>query len=225
MNDLIKIEGDGDSNLCRVVDHAWNTNGPTKLSAGLLAMAGMSGRRYRMFVNKLINDLGPKARYLEIGCYTGSTACAALYDNKVAYATCVDHWLEYGGKGIFYENLGKIDRLRNLRIINEDCWKIDWSAMKRHNVYFYDGNHCRTAQANALRRVIPALDPEFIFIVDDWNWVRVREGTATGLKAIGGKVLRWIDIRTTLDGHCPPQSRSGPKGDWHNGYLISVIRQ
>jgi hypothetical protein len=224
MPDLIKIEGSGDSSLCRAVDEVF-TDGWTKLPHWLLTMAGMSGRRYRIFINNLVSRLGPETRYLEIGTWTGSTTCAALSGNKVARATVCDHWFQYGGKDIFYENLARIDRLAELVIIDGDYRRVDWGTAGRHNVYLYDADHTREGQANALRRVLPALDREFVFIVDDWNWARVREGTALGLKAIGGCALRWIEVRTTPNGHCPPPSRRGPKGDWHNGYLIAVISQ
>ncbi|MCJ2134786.1 hypothetical protein MKK69_12070 [Methylobacterium sp. J-026] len=66
-----------------------------KLSDPVLLMEGMSGKKYRIFINNLLSSL-PDARYLEIGTWAGSTVCAAMYGNK-AKVTCVDNWSLFGG--------------------------------------------------------------------------------------------------------------------------------
>ena len=65
----------------------------TKLPDEIKFMSGMSGRKYRYLINNLIS-LIDNPRYLEIGCWAGSTACSALYGNK-AKAVCIDNWLKF----------------------------------------------------------------------------------------------------------------------------------
>ena len=63
----------------------------TMLSDALLQMPGMSGRRYRIFINSLIGALVPDARYLEVGIWQGSTLCSAIAGHP-AKAIAIDNW-------------------------------------------------------------------------------------------------------------------------------------
>jgi hypothetical protein len=60
----------------------------SSLPEWVVKMQGMSGKKYRYFINNLIHGLG-NARYLEIGTWSGSTACAAMSGNRLT-ALCVD---------------------------------------------------------------------------------------------------------------------------------------
>ena len=53
----------------------------SKLPDEIKFMTGMSGKKYRYLINNLVS-LIEDARYLEIGSWTGSTACSAIYGNK-----------------------------------------------------------------------------------------------------------------------------------------------
>jgi hypothetical protein len=67
----------------------------TSLPEWIAKMSGMSGKKYRYFINTLVAALG-NARYLEIGTWTGSTACSAMSGNRLT-ALCVDNWSLFGG--------------------------------------------------------------------------------------------------------------------------------
>ena len=62
----------------------------TKLSDEIKFMPGMSGKKYRYFINNFVSQTD-NPRYLEIGSWTGSTVCSALYGNAV-----VDHFSKQG---------------------------------------------------------------------------------------------------------------------------------
>jgi hypothetical protein len=64
-------------------------DGKAKLPPDVRAIKGMSGQRYRTFINTLLETLD-RSRYLEIGSWLGSTAAAAIYGNRVQ-ALCVDN--------------------------------------------------------------------------------------------------------------------------------------
>ena len=71
----------------------------------ILAMEGMSGRKFRQLINKVIAAT-PNASYLEIGSWIGSTACSAMHGNRVRI-TCVDNWSQFGGpKEELFKNIG-----------------------------------------------------------------------------------------------------------------------
>jgi hypothetical protein len=68
---------------------------------------------------------------------------------------------------------------------------------------------------------LPCLDPEFVFIVDDWNWSPVRKGTLRAIERCGLTVRFAAEIRTSLDDVHP--ILTGKYSDWHNGYFIAVL--
>ena len=77
-------------------------NYESKLPSWILELEGMSGKKYRHFINNLINFV-PNCKYLEIGCWKGSTLCSALYNNNVIAYT-VDNWGEFGGPKVEFQN-------------------------------------------------------------------------------------------------------------------------
>lgn len=193
----------------------------------ILEMDGMSGRKYRHFINNLIDSLDD-SRYLEIGCWKGSTSCSAIYGNDVK-AYCIDNWAEFGGpKNIFYENIQKCtNECDDIEIVFEegDFRNIKYDDIGKHNIYLFDGPHKKEDQYDGL--VIPqnALDDEFIFICDDWNWEPVRSGTLNAIADSNLEVLFSKEIRTTDDDSYPPEENTKQNSDWHNGYYISVLRK
>jgi hypothetical protein len=199
----------------------------SKLPNWILEMDGMSGVKYRHFINNLINSL-EDPRYLEIGCWKGSTLCSAIYGNKVK-SYCIDNWSQFDGpKDIFYKNIQKCtDECADIKIIfkEADFRKINYTEIQKYNVYFFDGPHEEQDQYDALMFVQPALDDEFIFICDDWNWENVKNGTMNAIKKLNLEVLFSIDIKTTDDGSHPPENNARQNSDWHNGYYISVLKK
>lgn len=197
----------------------------SNLSEWIIGMNGMSGKKYRHFINNLISDIGD-ARYLEIGCWKGSTTCSAIYKNSVD-AYCVDNWTEFGGpKNIFYENVKRcVDEFEDTGVtfVESDFRNINYEEIGKYNVYLFDGPHSREDQRDGLSYAQSALDDEFIFICDDWNWEKVRDGTFDAINELKLNILYSIDIRTTNDNSYPPEDNTMEKSDWHNGYYISVL--
>ncbi|MEL6064173.1 MULTISPECIES: class I SAM-dependent methyltransferase [unclassified Methylobacterium] len=187
----------------------------------VLGMRGMSGRKYRSFINNLI-ALVPNARYFEVGSWAGSTACAAMYGNK-AKITCIDNWSQFGGpRNQFLENVERCSNENiDFQLIESDFREVNYSQIGKYNVYLFDGPHLREDQRDGIVLGMPALDREFILIVDDWNWAEIREGTFAGIQA-GGLALNYcMEIKTTQNGS--HASVPGERGEWHNGYFIGVL--
>jgi hypothetical protein len=194
--------------------------GRGKVSADdVLALDGMSGRKYRIFINNLIGSI-EGARYLEVGVWMGSTLCSAIYKNKVR-ALAIDNWTQFGGPADkFFANLGRFKGGASVSFIDNDFRAVDFSAVGKFNVYLFDGPHQETDQYDGLSLAQAALDDQFVFIVDDWNWAQVRNGTTKALAALGLQLDFAAEIRTTLD-DTQPELR-GKQSDWHNGYFIAA---
>jgi Methyltransferase domain len=185
------------------------------------AIEGMSGQKYRTFINALIGAL-PDARYLEVGSYAGSTAASALFGNKVR-VLCIDNWSEFDGpKEQFLVNLKSVQTPDvDFRYIENDFRRVDYSAIGRFNVYLFDGPHTEQDQYDGVRMAMPALEKCFVLIIDDWNWVAPRLGTYRAIRDTGCSILCSIEVRTTTDNSHPPEK--GGKSDWHNGYFFGVV--
>lgn len=203
-------------------------NYESKLPSWIMELEGMSGKKYRHFINNVIN-LVPNCKYLEIGCWKGSTLCSALYDNNViAYA--VDNWSEFEGPRVEFENNVKKCIDESSDAVDIDCQfeenhylNIEYSNIGKYNVYLYDGPHEYQDQYNALTLGLAALENEFIFICDDWNWDFLREATKKSIEDLNLEVLYSMEILTSQEDY--EKGYKFQNSDWHNGYFISVCRK
>lgn len=222
---IIETNGDADGSLIAEVRAAFSQAraGEGILDPAALAMRGMSGRKYRLFINNLIRSL-PDPRYLEVGCFTGSTLCSAISGNS-AVAVAIDNWSQFGGPK--QEFLANLDCFRSadtqVRIIDGDFREVDFASLDQFNVYLFDGPHREQDHFDGIVLAQPALQERYVLIVDDWNWERVRKGTLRAIEFLSLVTRYSIQLRTTMDGSHGPAY--GPKGDWHNGYFIAVIEK
>lgn len=195
----------------------------SKIDPAVLAIEGMSGRKYRQFINNLIRLL-PNPRYLEVGSWAGSTLCSVVNGNTVS-ATVIDNWSEFGGpKEKFISNVTALkSETSTVTVIESDFRVVDYTAIGKHNVYLFDGPHAMQDQYDGIALALPALEAQFALVVDDWNWQHVRAGTLTAIAKAGLDIEYALEIRSTLDNSHPEPARQ--HSDWHNGYFIAVLRQ
>lgn len=188
----------------------------SKINHQILQINGMSSNKVRHFLNNIINE---NSRYLEIGCWKGSTICSALNNNNPNIAFGIDNWseftIEYGFgdvKGDFLKNIHKFIST-NLIVIEENCFEIDFTKYNISNIntYFYDGNHSYDSQKNALIYYYNSLSNVFIFIVDDWEYPKVKDGTFDGIKELNLKIIYDFEGKSE-DG-------------WWNGFYISILQK
>ena len=197
-------------------------NEPSPLPAWIAAMEGMSGPKYRALINHLL-AMTMDARYLEIGSWKGSSACAAMAGNA-AKITCIDNWSEFGGpRAAFLENVHRcLTPQIDFALLEQDYRTIDFRDLGPFNLYLFDGPHGEDDHHQAICKACPALDDTFTLIIDDWNWKQVRKGTKRALREMRLNVLALIEIRTSSD-----DTYGNPDGraDWHNGYFLAVCRK
>jgi SAM-dependent methyltransferase len=197
-----------ENNISKITDHIKN-------------MEGMSGLKTRHFYNNLLNI--PDARYLEIGTWKGSSVCSAMCGNK-ATVVCIDNWSEFGGpKDEFLSNFNTYKGENNAMFIEQDCFTVDTYTLPKFNIYMYDGNHSKNSHYNALLHFYNCLDNTFIFIVDDWNWRDVRDGTFESIRKLNLDVLYEKEIRLTWDDSHTDQQYG--KETWWNGIYIAVLHK
>lgn len=198
--------------------------GEGNLPPNLLDMDGMSGRKYRRFINALMASLD-KPNYLEIGCHKGSTACCALFANK-ASATLIDNWSlfdsKFGVKKEFDANLAMIASSHlKISVLEQDFRSVDVATIGSHDIYLFDGPHEEADQYDGIVNFQDSLAADHVLIVDDWNWSKVRTGTRRAIETTGNVIKYSVEIRTTDDDTHPLIANAN--SDWHNGYLIAGI--
>ncbi|MEN9406290.1 MAG: Acanthocystis turfacea chlorella virus 1 [Bacillota bacterium] len=193
----------------------------SKLNAELLLMPGMTGKKTRHFYNNLLSM--EHCNYLEIGTWQGSSFCSALYKNKIN-ATSIDNWSEFQGpKNEFLQNLKKYTGENKVKFIESDCWDVNPKKLSKFNVYLYDGPHNYDDQYKALKHFLPCLKNTFIFIVDDWNWDYVRNGTFDAIRDLKLNVAWQHEIRLTHDNSHTPEPLSIET--WWNGLYVAVLQK
>ncbi len=193
-----------------------------KLPESIKTMDGMSGVKFREFLNDLIEDT-PDARYLEIGSWKGSTACSAMFGNKIKM-TCIDNWSEHNGRDGFTENTNQYKtKDTEITLIEDDFRNVDYKQIGKFNVYFFDGPHSEQDQYDGIVMVQDALDDEFLLIVDDYNIFRIQDGTKRAIKDLDLTILDEETVLTSTDGSQPlPNCQNS---DWHNGVYIARVKK
>jgi len=196
-------------------------NNISKITNDIINIEGMTGIKTRHFYNNLLNM--EDSRYLEIGTWKGSSVCSAMCNNK-AKIICIDNWSEFGGpKSEFLVNFEKFKGENDATFIENDCFKVDVSILPKFNIYMYDGNHTDESHYKALLHYYNCLDDIFIFIVDDWNWEDVRNGTLNSIKKLNLKVLYEKEIRMTWDNSHTPHDIA--KYSWWNGIYVAILQK
>lgn len=190
----------------------------SSLTQDILQLEGMSITKNRCLLNNLLKL--PKASYLEIGCWKGSTFISALYGNEdsVINAVAIDDWSEFGGPYMEFAANCSHYLQAGYQFYSKDCFKIDPKSIIKTpvNIYFYDGAHTVEAQNKAFTHYDSAFDNVFITVVDDWNHGHARNGTFSAFSQLGYKVL----YETYL-----PANFNGDRELWWHGLYVAVIRK
>jgi hypothetical protein len=193
----------------------------SKINNDIINLDGMTGTKTRHFYNNLLNF--NDARYLEIGTWKGSSVCSAMFGNK-ANVLCIDNWSEFGGpKNEFLTNFQKFKGQNNAQFIEGNCFHQDISNFPKFNIYLYDGNHSAISHYFALNHYYDCLDDIFIFMVDDWNWEDVRNGTKESIKELKLNILYEKEIRLTNDNSHTPMDIATKT--WWNGLYVAILQK
>jgi len=195
--------------------------GKSKINDEILGLRGMTGKKTRHFYNNLLSIDG--IRYLEVGVWKGSSVCSAMYGNK-ANIVCMDDFSEFEGpREEFLTNFNKFKGDNFATFIDKNCFSVDLRTLPKFNVFLYDGKHDYQSQYNALKHYYDKMDDVFIYVVDDWNWDDVRNGTYHVINDLGVKVLERVVIQLTDDNTHTPYDIAGET--WWNGLFACVLQK
>jgi hypothetical protein len=183
----------------------------------VLSVPGYSSGLIRRELNRACR--GRKARILEVGSWHGSTAVAMCFANDVEYIDCVDNFSEFGGTA---ESLRETCRRFAVpaTVHDVDLWSIGLNqfAGRTFNVYLYDGPHDEEHHARELEHMLPHLEHEFLYMVDDFSWPRVRTGCISGLRRLSDRltVSRAIEYQSFQE--------NDSQGFWNGMYMAWITQ-
>lgn len=186
----------------------------------LLSFEGYTGTKTRHFYNNICSR--PHTKYMEIGTWNGSSSISAVYKNNID-GLFIDNWSQFGGSSqVFKDNISKFGGSSKCYLLEGDCWEVDLSTLDRYNVYLYDGDHAEADHFKALQYYLPVLTDEFIFLVDDYNWSNVRDGTMRAINELNLNVKFRHEIFMSPDDLVGMPNHVGKK-TWWNGIGIFVL--
>lgn len=161
----------------------------SNLTESELAVGGFSTPTMRHLFNNICNIEGT---YLEVGLWMGGTFVASF--NKGLTSIGIENYAQdfgvVGVKDILEANIDKHQgNAKEIQLHFTDCFTIDKSLLPDNiDIYFFDGNHSFESQAKALPFFIDKMASTFLFVVDDFSWTDVFEGTNAGFEALKGKI-------------------------------------
>ena len=222
-----------DDTTMKLIDHIYTSivnarngisqiNPDTERGKEILQYKGFTGPKTRHLYNNICSKL-QDIRYLEIGTWYGSSSISAIYKNKID-ALFIDNWCQFDGdSNIFVENLEKFNENSNYNLIENDCWSIDLDSFKsKYNVYLYDGAHTENDHYKSLHYYYPVLDDQFIFMVDDWCWPDVRDGTMRAIRDLNLNIqFRHEEFLSSDDLQNMPNHKG--KDSWWNGMACFLL--
>lgn len=188
-------------------------------------VAGMSSAKVCSFLNRLVANMDPGERYLEIGTWKGRTLLSAALGNTDRVCVGCDHfrfWGKFTGAGF----LARRELYRNIERYRRHTGEVQFYEMRSERlfasglvqgsvgVYFYDGNHSGRGTYDGIVSAAPLLSRRAVLLMDDWNDPVIRDATVRALDAAGLRVA-W---RRDLPGTRAPD-------DWWNGLGVFYVER
>lgn len=191
----------------------------SKLNENILKIDGMSSHRIRHFLNNLLSEFD-NVNYLEIGCWKGSTLISSCYNNNIKKCIAIDNWSQFGGpENEFKDNIKKNLINNNIEFYNIDCFKFDINNIKDNiDIYFYDGGHDEIEQYKAFIHYNNKLNNNFIAIVDDWNYEKVKNGTRRAFSDLKYNIIHEWELTGNT-------TKINDASTWWNGLYVALIRK
>jgi hypothetical protein len=191
----------------------------------ILEYDGYTGTRTRHLYNNICNsDALKNIKYLEIGTWNGSSSISAVYKNNIT-GLFIDNWSQFGGDSQkFIDSMSKFGKSSSNFLLESDCWKVNLQDldMVPFNIYLFDGDHSELNHFKSLEYYYPVLDDTFIFLVDDWNWPNVRDGTMRAIDQLNLNVLfRHEEFVSQDELHNMPNHYG--KKTWWNGMACFLL--
>jgi len=225
------VEKNNSVNLIDTVKNALikSKNNDSKISEKTKNLPGLTSEKVKHFINNLCEL--PDCKYLEAGVFQGSIFAAAVERNDLV-ATAIDNFSESSiipmdsnvninsekgnNKEIFLRNIKDLVLNKQVNIIDSNVFETDLNKISlKSNVIFMDIEHTYESHYNFLNKFYEKIDNTFVYVVDDWNWLQVRDATFKSIEDLKLKTLFKEEIFT----------KGEDKNDYWNGLGIFVLNK
>ena len=225
------VEKNNSVNLIDTVKNALikSKNNDSKISEKTKNLPGLTSEKVKHFINNLCEL--PDCKYLEAGVFQGSIFAAAVERNDLV-ATAIDNFSESSiipmdsnvninsekgnNKEIFLRNIKDLVLNKQVNIIDSNVFEADLNKISlKSNVIFMDIEHTYESHYNFLNKFYEKIDNTFVYVVDDWNWLQVRDATFKSIEDLKLKTLFKEEIFT----------KGEDKNDYWNGLGIFVLNK
>lgn len=225
------VEKNNSVNLIDTVKNALikSKNNESKISEKTKNLPGLTSEKVKHFINNLCEL--PDCKYLEAGVFQGSIFAAAVERNDLV-ATAIDNFSESSiipmdsnvninsekgnNKEIFLRNIKDLVLNKQVNIIDSNVFEADLNKISlKSNVIFMDIEHTYESHYNFLNKFYEKIDNTFVYVVDDWNWLQVRDATFKSIEDLKLKTLFKEEIFT----------KGEDKNDYWNGLGIFVLNK
>jgi hypothetical protein len=224
----------GEHSLNSLVENSLNlaANCYRSLSDTCIGMDGMSGYKYRFFVNNLMKQL-TNPKYLEVGVMGGSSLCSAIdgvYNGVTAVG--IDN---YGSNIELFEQaksaVAAVATTSNISvsILNKDFLNVDFSKLGLFNVYLYDVGRRQANYELSLVQARSALANDLVFIVGDWDHAyggmdsELNTGIRASIVQAGYNIQYHVNIQSGGYYESVGNASNISVIPWQNGYGIFVL--
>ncbi len=139
---------------------------------------GLSTENIAFLINEIVRLSARNGVYLEVGTFKGYSILSAALYNPSTRCVGIDNFSQFDPMHInekaLRANLRKFGCPKNIEFYNLDYREgIKYLSSGKHtlkvNVYYYDGEHSYSNQAEGLRIILPYLSEKCIILVDDIN--------------------------------------------------------
>jgi len=223
----------GEHNLNSIVEQSLNlaVNCYRSLSDASIGMNGMSGYKYRYFINNLMKQLSTP-KYLEVGVMAGSSLCSAIDGVYGVEALGIDN---------FSTSISTVSQVEaavaavtlsdsTVSIMDKDFLTVNFAGRGPFNVYLYDIGREQSNYELSVVQASAALANELIFIVGDWDhaYGGVDSELNTGIRASIAQAGYTIKYHADVQSGGYYESVGNPTSDevstpWQNGYGVFVL--
>lgn len=190
-------------------------------------VSGMSGRKFRTLMARLVGMMPAELCYLELGIFQGVTPLVVSKENPGKKVIGVDDFSQFDKNG---ENLGRINAAKeflgasNLEIHAEDfeayLKKMRGELARKVGIYYFDASHDYRSQMLALQYATRYVARGGIVVVDDCNYPHVRQATADMVDVFPEFKLVFEAYTGTHPKDMTPEENKQCRKTWWNGVHI-----
>lgn len=141
-------------------------------------VVGMTTPRVQQLLNRVV-AYEKGWRHLEVGSHKGATFIAAMQNNEWAKGVAYEDYSQFVEEGLRGTLRLNLERFRPLmgefELREEDFFNA--CVEGGFNSFFYDGDHSMGSHFLAATAAFDVCSDPFVYIVDDWGWLEVKEGT------------------------------------------------